>query len=54
MEERMKAIEEKNVGYGMICNNILNVTYGKDGMNKSKLLIMDQKKAFFSQSLSEF
>jgi hypothetical protein len=53
MEERMKSIEQKNDGYGMFCKNILNASYWKDGMNKSKyskLVIMDQKKAFFSQS----
>jgi hypothetical protein len=33
MEERMKAIEQKNDGYGTFCKNILNVAYGKDGMN---------------------
>jgi hypothetical protein len=53
MEERMKAIEEKNDGYGTFCKNILNPAYGKDWMNKSKyrkLVIMNQKKAFFSIS----
>jgi hypothetical protein len=57
MEERMKAIEEKNDGYGTFCKNILNAAYGKDGMNKSKyskVIIMDQKKAFFSQCFPEF
>jgi hypothetical protein len=29
MEERMKAIERKNDGYGTFCKNILNPTYGK-------------------------
>jgi hypothetical protein len=33
MEERMKAIEQKNDGYGTFCKNILNAAYGKDGMN---------------------
>jgi hypothetical protein len=44
MEERMKAIEQKNDGYRTFCKNILNAVYGKDGMNKSKyskLVIMD-------------
>jgi hypothetical protein len=57
MEERMKAIEQKNDGYGTFCKNILNAAYGKDGMNKSKYskqVIMDQKKGFFSQCLPEF
>jgi hypothetical protein len=57
MEDRMKAIEQKNDGYGTFCKNILNAAYGKDGMNKSKysrLMIMDEKKAFFSQCLPEF
>jgi hypothetical protein len=57
MEERMKVIEQKNNGYGIFCKNILNAVYGKDRMNKSeynKLVIMDQKKAFFSQCLNEF
>jgi hypothetical protein len=36
MEERMKAIEQKNYGYGTFCKNILNTTYRKDGMNQSK------------------
>jgi hypothetical protein len=57
MEERMKTIEQKNDGYGRFCKNILNAAYGKDGMNKSKyskLVIMDQKKPFFSQCLPEF
>jgi hypothetical protein len=47
MEERMKAIEQKNDGYGTFCKNILNAAYGKDGMNQSKyskLVIMDQFK----------
>jgi hypothetical protein len=51
IKERMKAIEQKNDGYGSFCKNILNAVYGKDGMNQSrysKLVIMDQKKAFFS------
>jgi hypothetical protein len=49
MEERMKAIEQKNDGYGTFCKNILNAAYGKDGMNQSKysrLMIMDEDKAF--------
>jgi hypothetical protein len=53
----MKAIEQKNVGYGIFSKNILNAAYGKDGINKSKyskLVIMDQKKAFSSQCLPEF
>jgi hypothetical protein len=57
MEERIKAIEQKNDGYGTFCKNILNAAYGKDGMNKSKyskLVIMNQKKVFFSQCLPEF
>jgi hypothetical protein len=57
MEERMKAIEQKNDGYGTFCKNILNAAFGKDGMNQSKysrLMIMDQDKAFFAQSLPEF
>jgi hypothetical protein len=57
MKEKMKAVEEKNNGYGTFCKNILNGAYGKDGMNKSmysKLVIMDQKKAFSSQCLPEF
>jgi hypothetical protein len=44
MEERMKAIEEKNDRYGTFCKNILNAAYGKDRMNKSqysKVVIMD-------------
>jgi hypothetical protein len=56
MEERMKAIEQKKDGYGRLCKNILNAPYGKDGMNQSKysrLIIMDQKKTFFSQCLPE-
>jgi hypothetical protein len=50
MEERVKAIGQKN-GYETFCKNIHNTSYGKDGMNKSKyskLVIMDQKKVFFS------
>jgi hypothetical protein len=57
MEERMKAIEQKNDGYGTFCKNILNAAYGKDGMNQSKysrLMILDQDKAFFSQCFPEF
>jgi hypothetical protein len=57
MEERMKVIEQNNDKYRTFCKNILNVSYGKLGMNKSKyskLVIMDQKKAFFSQCLPEF
>jgi hypothetical protein len=57
MEERMKAIEQKKDGYGRFCKNILNAAYGKDEMNKSKyskLVIIDQKKAFFSQCFPEF
>jgi hypothetical protein len=57
MEERMKAIEQKNDGYGTFCKNILNAVYGKDGMNQSKysrLMIMDQDRAFFAQYLPEF
>jgi hypothetical protein len=57
MEERMKAIEQKNDGYGTFCKNILNAAYGKDGMNQSKysrLMIMDEDKAFFAQCLPEF
>jgi hypothetical protein len=57
MEERMKAIEQKNDGYGTFCKNILNTEYGKDGKNKSKysrLIIMNQKKTFFSQYLPDF
>jgi hypothetical protein len=57
MEERMKAIDQKNDGYLTFSKNILNAAYGKDGMNKSKyskLIIMDQKKAFFSQCLPDF
>jgi hypothetical protein len=52
MEERMKAIEQKNDRYGTFCKNILNAAYGKDGMNQSKysrLMIMDQDRAFFGQ-----
>jgi hypothetical protein len=30
MEERMKAIEQKNDGYGTFCKNILNAAYRKD------------------------
>jgi hypothetical protein len=44
MEERIKAIEQKNDRYGIFYNNILNTTNGKNGMNKSKyskLVIMD-------------
>jgi hypothetical protein len=44
MEERMKAIEQKNDEYGRFCKNIINAAYGKDRMNKSKyskLVIMD-------------
>jgi hypothetical protein len=51
MEERMKAIEQKNDGYGTFSKNILNTAYRKDGMNQSKysrLMIMDQEKAFFA------
>jgi hypothetical protein len=33
MEERMIAIEQKNVRYGTFCKNILNAAYRKDGMN---------------------
>jgi hypothetical protein len=43
--------------YGTFSKNIINSVYGKDGMNKSKyrkLVIMNQKKAFFSQCLPEF
>jgi hypothetical protein len=57
MEERMKAIEQKNDGYGAFCKNILNAAYRKDGMNQSKysrLMILDQDKAFFAQCLPEF
>jgi hypothetical protein len=57
MEERMKAIEQKNDGYGSFYKNILNAIYGKDGMNQSKyskLMIMDEDKAFFAQCLPEF
>jgi hypothetical protein len=57
VEERMKAIEQKNDGSGTFCKNILNAVYGKDGMNQSKysrLMIMDQNKAFFAQCLPEF
>jgi hypothetical protein len=53
----MKAIEQKNDEYGTFCKNILNTVYGKDWMKKSKyskLVIMDQEKAFFSQCLPEF
>jgi hypothetical protein len=49
MEERMKAIEQKNDGYGTFWKNILNAAYGKHGMNQSKysrLMIMDQDKIF--------
>jgi hypothetical protein len=49
--------KQKNDGCGTFCKNILNATYGKDGMNKSKyskLVIMNQKKDFFSQCLPEF
>jgi hypothetical protein len=52
MEERMKAIEQKNDGYGTFCKNLLNTAYGKDRMNKSKyskLVIIDQMKTFLSQ-----
>jgi hypothetical protein len=45
----MKALEQKNDGYGTFCRNILNAAYGKDGMNQSKysrLMIMDEDKAF--------
>jgi hypothetical protein len=57
MEERMKGIEQKNDEYGTFCKNSLNAAYGKDGMNQSKysrLMIMDQDRAFFSQCLPEF
>jgi hypothetical protein len=57
MEERKKAIEQKNDGYGTFLKNILNAVCRQDGMNKSKygkLVIMDQKKAFFSQCFPEF
>jgi hypothetical protein len=57
MEERMKAIEQKNDGYGIFCKNILNAVYGKDGNNKpkySKLVIMDEEKLFFFQCLPKF
>jgi hypothetical protein len=57
MEKRMKAIEQKNDGYGTFCKNILNAAYGKDGMNQSKcsrLMIMDEDKAFFAQCLPKF
>jgi hypothetical protein len=30
IEERMKAIEQKNDEYGTFCKNILNTVYGKD------------------------
>jgi hypothetical protein len=30
MEERMKAIEQKNDEYGTFCKNIFNKAYGKD------------------------
>jgi hypothetical protein len=57
MEERMKAIEQKNDGYRTFCKNILTAVYEKDGMNQSKysrLMIMDQEKFFFTQCLPEF
>jgi hypothetical protein len=57
MEERMKAIEQKNDGYGTFCKNILNATYGKDGMNKSKyskLVVMDKNKSFIAQCFPNF
>jgi hypothetical protein len=57
IKERMKPIEQKNNGYGTFCKNILNAAYGKDGINHlkySRLMIMDQKKAFFPQCLPEF
>jgi hypothetical protein len=57
MEERMKAIQQKNDGYGIFCKNILNAAYGKDGINNSKysrLMKMNQEKDFFNQCLPEF
>jgi hypothetical protein len=56
MEERMKAIEQKNDGYGTFCKNILKAAYRKSGRNLSKysrLMIMDQDKAFLAQCLPE-
>jgi hypothetical protein len=53
MEERMKAIEQKNEGYGTFYKNILNAVYGKDRMNQtkySKLMIMIR----IAQCLPEF
>jgi hypothetical protein len=53
----MRTIEQKKDGYGTFCKNILNAVYGKDWMNKSKysrLMIIDQDKAFFVQCLPEF
>jgi hypothetical protein len=57
MEERMKAIEQKNDWFGTFCKNILNAVFPKDGINQSKysrLVIMDQEKALFSKYLPEF
>jgi hypothetical protein len=57
MEERMKAIVRKNDGCGTFCKNILNATYGKDGMNKSKyskLVVMDKNKAFMTLCFPNF
>jgi hypothetical protein len=49
MKERMKAIEQKNDGFGKFCEKILNTANGKDGMNKSKyskLVVIDKNKTF--------
>jgi hypothetical protein len=57
MEERMKAIDQKNDGYGTFCKNILNAAYGKDGMNKSKcskLVVMDKDETFMAQCFPNF
>jgi hypothetical protein len=53
MEERMKAIEERNDGYGTFCKKILSIAHRKDRMNQSKysrLMIMDQHKPSFQMS----
>jgi hypothetical protein len=49
MEERMKSIEQKNDGYRTFCKNILNMAYGKNGMNKSKnskLVVMNKNNGY--------
>jgi hypothetical protein len=47
--ESMKAVQQKNEGYGTFCKNNLNLNavYGKDEMSKSKyrkLVVMDRNK----------